>query len=837
MMRRAVLPALGALALAAGLAAPAAAQAPGDTVRVAAGPRYGAGPVRRALLGRSYRSLWTTPAAVPVLDLDTFAGGLTPTETGGGNQTLSLRFRGADGREYAFRSVDKDPGRGEGGRAGPAGALLKDQVSSQNPAGALVAGRLMDATGALHVDPLMFVMPDHPRLGEFREQFAGMLGQMEERPGDGFADADEMKDTEELLEALRADPAARLADEELLAVRLMDIYLGDWDRHEDQYEWARFGRTWRAVPRDRDYVFVDYDGLLLDVARSFLEKAVRFRPAYGRNVYGLIEQGQYLDRRLLGELDRADWDSVAAALRARLTDALIDDAVRMMPAEYQALEGARLAATLRARRDALPVAAAEFYRMMAGEPEAHGTDGPDLALVDRAGDALEVRIYAGGTEAGEPYYRRRFVRGETREVRVFLHDGADRAEIRGEGEILVRVLGGDGDDRLEDRGRGARTVLYDSAGQNQIVRGASTVVDTRDFHEPPVVLGQGDGADPPRSWGVESRAISPWATVRPFADLIVGVGPSATRYGFRRYPWAAQWHARLLYAPLYNRFGAEGRYARRWTGSESYGYVFGRASQMEASYFTGYGNATGSPEGDRRYIVWENQVLLEPGVVLSRRGGLTLNLAGVVRYTDPEVTDTETPAFVQHPLGAADTWIGLGARAAAVWDRRDDAGFPTRGWTLAARTDLFPVSTPGLLDAWEESREFGRAGATATAYLPLGSTVLAVRAGGEAAFGEFPLQYAAFLGGSPSLRGWAFNRFAGDASAFGSAELRAPVFGPVGVLALADAGRVWYDGESAGGWHTAFGGGAFVRAGPQTVSVLYAHGERGIVYLRLGLPF
>ncbi|HEX6912586.1 MAG TPA: BamA/TamA family outer membrane protein, partial [Longimicrobium sp.] len=775
MTRRRLVPVLlAAGALAAGEAAAPPAAAAQDSVRVAAGARYRAGALTRMLLGRSYRALWAAPMEVPVLDLATYAGGLTPTETGGGNQTLSLRFRGADGREYGFRSVDKDPGRGTG-RGGPADRLVQDQVSSQNPAGALVAGRLMDATGALHVDPRLYVMPDDPRLGEFRARFAGMLGQMEERPDDGFGGSPDLEDTEEFLPTLQSGPPHRLAAEELLTVRLMDVYLGDWDRHEDQYEWARFdqpggGVLWRPVPRDRDYVFVDYDGLLLDLARPFLEKAVRFRPSYGGNVYGLIEQGQYLDRRLLGELDREDWEAAAAGLRARLTDALIDDAVRQMPAEYRALEGARLAATLRARRDALPRAAAEFYRMMAGEPEAHGTEGADLAVVERqGGGAMEVRIYAGGAETGEPYYRRRFVRGETREVRVFLHGGDDRAEVRGQGGVLVRVIGAAGDDRMEDRGHGARTVFFDDEGENRFVRGSNTVVDTRPFDAPRYELDSddaGDAVDPPRDWGVVRTPLYPTAAVRPFADLVLGAGPMTTRYGFRRYPWAVRWHARALYAPLYNRWGAEARYTRRWTGSPSHGYLFARASQMEASYFTGYGNDTRSPEGDRRYIVWENQLLLEPGVVLVRGGGLTLNLAGLLRYTDPEVpADPELPAFTEQPFGAFSTWAGAGGRAAAAWDRRDDAFFPTRGWTLDARVEGFPYAAPGFLDEGEAVSSFARTTATGTAYLPLGGAVLAVRGGGEAVFGDFPLQYAAFLGGSPTVRGYTFHRFAGDAAA------------------------------------------------------------------------
>jgi hypothetical protein len=833
-MRRA-LPALASLLL----AAPLAAQA-GDSARVAAGAEYRAGPVKRFLLGRSYRELWTTPANVPLLDLRTFAGGLTPTETGGGNQTLSLRFEGADGREYAFRSVNKDPGRGEGGRGGPAGAVLRDQVSSQNPAGAVVAGRLMDATGALHVDPLLFVMPDDPRLGEFRAEFAGMLGQLEERPGDRFGGAADVEDTDEFLPALDADPAHRVAAEEYLAVRLMDVFLGDWDRHEDQYSWARYDRggttLWRAIPRDRDYVFVDYDGFAVELARPFLPKAVRFRANYD-GLFGLVQQAQYLDRRLLGGMDRRTWDSVAAALRARITDALIDEAVRLLPAEYQALEGANLAATLRARRDALPDAAARYYAMMAREPEAYGTDAADFAVVERLEDGgMEVRIHAGADESAAPYYRRRFEGHDTREVRVFLLGGADRAVVRGAGGRLVRVIGGEGDDVLEDRGTG-RTAFYDARGENRIVRGSNTVVDTRPFARPEKLSGEQSAIDPPRDWGTDGAALTPYAAIRPFADLVVGVGPRHTRYGFRRDPYAERWFVRGLWAPLYTRFGAEARYTRRWTGApRSYGSLFARASELEGVYFTGYGNDTDDDAGLRDYIVFERQALLEPGVVLSRGGGLTLALAGVLRYTDPEV-DAGTPAELDGPLGT-EPYVTAGVRAGAAWVRVDSAAYPTRGWTFAAEGGAFPL----LSESWaggdgERDGAFARTAARGAFYLPLGPAVLALRAGGEKVWGDFPIQYAALLGGSPTLRGFSYQRFAGDAAAFGGAEARMRAFGPVGVLALADAGRVWYDGESDGGWHTSVGAGAFVNAGSQTLSVFYARGERGILYLRLGLPF
>jgi hypothetical protein len=91
----------------------------------------------------------------------------------------------------------------------------------------------------------------------------------------------------------------------------------------------------------------------------------------------------------------------------------------------------------------------------------------------------------------------------------------------------------------------------------------------------------------------------------------------------------------------------------------------------------------------------------------------------------------------------------------------------------------------------------------------------------------------------------AWNRFAGDAAAFGGAQLfvpltRAVLFtrGDLGIHGLADAARVWFDGESAGGWHTGIGGGLWFRTLGQTLMGTYAHGEDGgRFYFQLGASF
>jgi len=124
---------------------------------VAAGPEYGAGWLHRLLLGSHYRDLWTTPITVDELDLARFAGGLTPQRCGGQRQTKSLRFSGADGQVYAFRSVDKDPtlAMPPDLRETFAKDLLQDQISSAHPGGPLVVAPLLEAAGVLQADALV----------------------------------------------------------------------------------------------------------------------------------------------------------------------------------------------------------------------------------------------------------------------------------------------------------------------------------------------------------------------------------------------------------------------------------------------------------------------------------------------------------------------------------------------------------------------------------------------------------------------------------------------------------------------------------------------------------
>ena len=126
--------------------------------------------------------------------------------------------------------------------------IFQDQISAAHPAGALVVPPLLDAVGVRSAAPRLVVMPDDPALGEFRQEFAGMLGTLEERATEaeagapGFEGAVDVKDTEELFEKLDKNPDERVNTRAFLAARLMDLFLGDWDRHVDQWKWIQLAK-------------------------------------------------------------------------------------------------------------------------------------------------------------------------------------------------------------------------------------------------------------------------------------------------------------------------------------------------------------------------------------------------------------------------------------------------------------------------------------------------------------------------------------------------------------------------------------------------------------------
>jgi hypothetical protein len=780
--------------------------------------------------------------AVEVLDLRTYAGGLTPDTCGGRRQTRSIRLRGADGLQYVFRSVDKDPTLAlpPDLRRTFARELVQDQISSAHPGAPLVVAPLLEATGVLHATPSLYVLPDDPRLAVLACVPAGTLGMIELRPAagsdedPGFAGASDIASTQTLFNRLERSATDRVDARAFLAARLLDVYIGDWDRHQDQWRWARYDEGglhwWRPIPRDRDQPFSRLDGLLLQLAGVYYPQLIGFDDEYP-SLFRLTLTGAVLDRRLLVELERAVWDSTAMALRAQLTDSVIDLAVGRLPVEYRAGSGSHLAQALRRRRDHLPEAARQFYRLLASYVDVHGTDDADSADFDRRPDRSVLRLSARGAT----YFSRAFDPRETSEIRLYLHGGDDRLVVHGTaGGPMLRVIGGAGADDLVDSARGGRTSFYDDRGTNRFTRGRHTTLDTRPYDAPPpdtATLGR------PRDWGAQLMPLT-WLSFGSDIGLFVGGGFLRTGFGFRHVPYHTRLRFRAGYASGPATYRVELIDEIRDLPGRATTVLQVRASGLEVIRFYGFGNQTLDTGATRFYKVPQEQYRIAPTVTWSR-AATTISLGLVLKSAESNPDSTRLIGILR-PYGIG-SFQQLGVAGGLLVDTRDRAAW-------AARGVLFGVSGSAYPAALDVKRSFGNVTAQAATYLtvPHGPT-LALRVAGSRTFGPYPFHEAAFVGGATTVRGYPQDRFAGDAGLVANVELRGSVarfyaLVPIefGVFGLADAGRVFVSGETSRVWHGAAGGGlwfAFLnRVNTLTLAVARSPEQTGL-YVRAGFAY
>jgi hypothetical protein len=817
------------IVLSIGRTAPAAAQAGDENVATrtimteidtALSGRYRAGGVHRFLFGTRYRSLWTTPVRVPVLDLGTFSGGLQAVERGSGVQAGSLRLLDAEGREYVLRAADADaasslPPELQGTLVS---RLFQDQISAVHPFGALVADRLGGAVGLPRLLPRLVVVADDPALGEFREDFAGLVGYLLEHPTAGFR---EVISTETLLRRRREQPDEWVDACRYLTARLLDILLGDWDRRRSQWRWGRNdrGSAWQPIPRDRDYVFSQYDGLVPALVRAGpAPHFVRF--GEGRlPVAGLVWSSRDLDREILPRLGWPAWDSVATAVQARLTDAAIDSAVAEMPPGVPEPSRSWLAATLRARRARLPDAARRFYLSLAAEADLHATDAAER--ITTAGEPNgAVQVHIAGPGAGSRVARH-FEPSETREVRIYAHGGADTVITRGgAGRVRVRVIGGEGADVVRRAGGPNIHLEQDGADWRPLPRE--------------------EDLPPPRDWGGRTTFL-PFVATHADAGLVVGGHMTHMDYGFRKLPFASRTTVKTAFGTTSGRPGlAVGtiiQTASPWLRFA----IAAKVSGIEVLRFYAPGNESIEAEDRDFHTVRNWQVELAPTLEVTAGPGLTFGLGPRMRYLDSELSADRLIGSAR-PYGGGE-FGELGARAYARWDLMGVPANPRRGLLLEVGGDLVPA-------VWDAEESFSSAYAAAATFISLRpgwSPTLHLRVGGRQVWGRYPYFEAARLGGGGSIRGYSTGRFLGDASVFGQAEIRVPlgpvkliVPGRIGVLGLADAGRVFLEGETSDVWHGAVGGGVWFEwlGGAKVFSLAVAQGsERTTLTFRTGLGF
>ncbi len=874
------------------------------TVTAVPGSEYKASPLHTLIFGTHWRSLWTTSIEISVLDLGTFAGGLKPIEKGGGFQTARLSFRGADGKQYRFRTLDKDPSRGMPPKLHNTvvSAVVQDQVSSSNPVSGLVIPPLLDAAGVYHVVPDIFVMPyDREKLGAYYDEFAGLVGTLEEYPesGDvgspGFMGADVVSGTYKMFKNLEEDSANKVDAKAYLRARLIDLFVGDWDRHSAQWRWSGYRRdgymTWQPIPSDRDNAFSRQDGIFSWIIKQVIPQVEGFGSTYPDIKY-LSWSGKSLDRRLFSAISKPEWDDVTRELKEKLTDDVIHKAVTRMPAAMYEKEGRKLESDLRSRRDLLGDASNELYLLNAEDVDILASDKAELAEVHRlVNGQVDVSVLQkrDSLPSGRlQVFHRIFSPQETNEIRLYLRGGDDHTVIDGPvsaGGIKLRVVGGGGADRFEDRsskplsgkdGVGKMTYFYDKGEHSEFIGSKYTAIDRRKVKAEPD--NDRDRYDfRPRDSGRE--VVADLTGLKPdySSDYgpYLGWGVTIQDYGFRVEPYRYSMKINGGIAPF-----TDFRYQLAYSGD--FRTFFPNTSLLlEASTsgintinFYGLGNehyyrGTGLTEDNFEIANQMTTVRASLRYPTDRKYYWS---AGVgAKWVDLDITPGSFADVHRAQIPGIDDTFAGSLHIGFHYDSRDSGDFielsprkqagrlvgtERRGNTAALSGMLVDMEVAHYPEFFGNANSFTKLRGEVRKYIPFsakGYSRLVLRVGGEKIWGNYPFWEAAYLGGSTSLRGYDRDRFAGDASVYAGSELRlyagkfkflVPViFGPIAFL---ETGRVFTEGEDSSAWHTSAGGGlwfGFVES-RYSASIVYGHGfddgriiDGSGIYLRAGFSF
>ncbi len=801
------------------------AQQKGDSA-TAAGGNFPTHRSRQTWMGTNYRAEWNTPITVPVLNLSKEQGGLTPVKRGGGKQTKTLRLEASNGRDYTIRSITKFitsktlPGDLQSEAAAD---LVADGVSASYPYAALSMKVLSEAAGVPHNNPRVMYVGDDPKLGEYREDFKNMLVLYEERFPDSVKKG---YDTDEVADKLKNDNDNDVDQLAMLRVRILDMFVMDLDRHEDQWSWGAWdngkGKTYYPIAKDRDQAFYINDGILPGFikGRSLVPQLEGFKPK-ARSIAHFNFAARNLDRFFLNQLSEQDWQREAESFLAKMTDEVIDRAIAQQPREIRDISGPSIASTLKDRRNYIVADVMEYYRFLSETVSITGSDKSEQYNIIRSDDgSMLIEVYKITKEGNlsTKMYERKFDPLVTKEVRVYGFGGDDKFVQSGNvDKIRTRLIGGDGADVFDNTSTENGTMIYDRRDGNNTVTGKF-----RNKMRNDTLVNSYNRLD----YKYNRRSFFVTLGFNPDDGIMIGPSLKIINHGFRKTPYQSFHHLKGLYSFSTN--------AVRLTYNNEFISVFGYKTDIttEIDYrgpnnttnFFGYGmNSVYNKNSPRKFRYY--RVRYDVGdisLMLRHRfsSKVHLYLGPTFQFFSYDSTDkfnskrgVEVPPTTPGISSSInDRQSYLGFRAMLNIDTRNNTAVPTRGFVW---NNSFRYLSGNNNKSFDNVSQFNT---DFSIFLPLAKEwlVLANRIGfGANLTDKFEFYQAQYLGSNEDLRGFRRERFAGKSKFFNQAELRwkwanlkTYLFpASFGMFAFVDVGRVWEVNDNTSKMATGYGGG------------------------------
>lgn len=799
-----------------------------DSVIVSASEKYDkASGMQRFIFGNNYRKEWSTKIKMKVFDLSKEKGGMTILSVGGGKQSTSFRLKDKEGKEWALRSIDKNPEKAipEFLRGSVAETIVEDMISASHPYGAMAVPDLAKAVHVTAANPKLYFVPDDPAFGKYRSRIANTVFLLEEK--DPTNEEKNLKSTQKVISKILEDNDNRIDQPQVLRARLLDMLIGDWDRHFDQWKWGTRdtgkGKVYYAVPKDRDQAFFNSDGLLIKGISAHLFRYLKGFSAKIKDVNWLNWEERDFDRFFLNRLDKKQWTNIIDSFQHDISDSVIHNAVNNMPHEIVKLDGGVIEAKLKGRRDELMKEGLTYYDFLSKTVTVMGTNDKEYFKITTASDSLQVSVYKrkkGSKELSSLMYQRKFDPRVTKEILLYGLNDDDYFDIEDQASsrIKIRIIGGKGNDTFNIRGN-VRNYLYDMDTKENFIdnHNRSRILTSTNSHV---------NDYSPISYKYDIFNF-PKLTIGYNAEdkMLVGVGFQKRTFGFRKDPYATE----QRFSALYALNGSA--YSLKYQGE--FNHLFGNTDMLVntslvnpvLNNFFGFGNETVLDKTkDTKYYNVRYKYL--EGEILFRRkiNSILHIMAGPVinhywdKYENNQGKILGTPSLLgldSNHVYALKTFVG--GKASVLINNLDNVLLPTRG--INWKTDF--VALGGLTSNSKPYTAITSDMSVHAALSEPAKLVAVVRVGGGHIFSK---NYEYFqtmnLGVNNFARGYRKNRFSGTSLFYTSLELRAKLFesksyifpGAFGVVGFTDLGKVWLKGQSSDVWHHSYGGGFYYAA-------------------------
>jgi hypothetical protein len=773
----------------------------------------------RRLFGENFRKEWAAPVKLPVISVS--ERGLTPLQRGGGHQTRSLRLKDAKGNEWVLRSIEKYPEiiLPEAFRETFAADWVRDAMSAQHPYGPLTVPVFSEALKIPHSRPVIgWVVPDKG-LGEFEKDFANTLCLLEEREPYGNSD-----NTLKMLERLNEDNDNTIDTVAFFRARLLDMFMGDWDRHEDQWRWVDekkgSGRKYVPVPRDRDQVFYRNEGFFPKLAsRKWLAPFLTgFRGDIKRQNFSFFN-GRFLNSRLLIQLDHDRWTKLTNEFVAELSEEMMENALKRLPPEVYAMKHDELLQIMKKRRTAMPKAMDNYYRFLNRIVDIHISDKSELVEIkDGPNNGLLVSIHKVSKKgkASEQLFARTFFPSETKELRFFIGKGNDSVVLNNNKKIKVRIVGGEGDKVYNVERSGKKVCIYER--ETGFVFTGRTGRLKEHLSNDTANL----GFIPTNPYGI----VKPMITAGFNLDdgLLLGGGVKIMTPGFRKLPYASIQTITLAHS--FSTTAYRFRYKGEWIKAVGKADITMQANIFAPNNthnFFGRGNETEYiKEGDykRYYRTRYNVYQASPSLRWHFGKNTTFSAGPSVQFYHSDSLENKGRFINNESLinsydsnSVHSDRVHGGVIINYIRDKRNNLIIPSAGHYI----NILAQGYAGLND---QSKSYMQVMPEIAFYKNLSkrsTVVIAERLGGAVTVGKSAFYQSAFLGGHENLFGFRQYRFAGEHMLYNNLEFRIKLAnfasyilpGQFGMTGFYDVGRVWVKNESSGVWHQGVGGGFY----------------------------